>query len=133
MHCAPDLLLDEGLPGLEWIGGVDVGLVRDEVLDKCGTSRPVIDPTAQLGVERDRPIQQQRRCGRVLQMARIHERFVHRGKIVAIRIQIFANAINVTKRSKELERSGKKASAVEEIDQPPGTRTDEALAYRRRD
>ncbi len=128
-----DLLLDKSLPGPDWIGVVDVGLVLDEVLDKCGTSRPAIDPPAQLGVERDGPIQQQRRCGRVLEMARIHERFVHRGKIVGIRIETRANAIDVAERGKELERSGKKASAVEEIDQPPCAGTDEAIAYRRRD
>ena len=111
----------QGLPGS---GFVDVGLVLDEVLDKCGTSRPAIDPPAQLGVERDGPIQQQRRGGRVLEMARIHERFVHRGKIVGIRIKTRANAVDVAERGKKLERSGKKASAVEEIDQPPcaGTR-----------
>ena len=54
----------------------------------------------------------------MLEMAGIHERFVHRGKIVAIRIKTGANAIDVAERGKELERSGKKASAVEEIDQP---------------
>ena len=112
---------------------VNVELVRDEVLDKCGTSRPAIDPPSQLGVERDGPIQQQRRCGRVLEMAGTHERFVHRGKIVAIRIKTCANAIDVAERGKELERSGKKASAVEEIEQPPCAGSDEAIAYRRRD
>ena len=65
-HRAIDLLLDKSLPGPERIGVVDVGLVRDEVLDKCGTSRPAIDPPSQFGVEHDGPIQQQRRCGRVL-------------------------------------------------------------------
>ena len=119
VHRARDLLLDKSLPGPGGIGVVNVGLVRDEVLDKCGTSRPAIDPPSQFGVERDGPIQQQRRCGRVLEMARIHERFVHRGKIVGIRIKTCANAIDVAERGKELERSGKKASAVEEIDQPP--------------
>src|SRR5262245_30442106 len=66
-------------------------------------------------------------------MAGTHERFVHRGKIVGIRIKTGANAINVAERGKELERSGKKASAVEEIEQPPGAGKDEAIAYRRRD
>ena len=128
-----DVLLDKSLPGPDRIGVVDVGLVRDEVLDKCGTSRPAIDPPAQLGVERDRPIQQQRRYGRVLEMARIHERFVHRSKIVGIRIETRTNAVDVAERGKELERSRKKASAVEEIDQTPCAGTDEAIAYRRRD
>ena len=118
VHRAHDLLLDKSLPGPEWIGVVDVGLVLDEVLDKSRTSRPAIDPPAQFGVERDRPIQQQRRCGRVLEMARIRERFVHRSKIVGIRIETRTNAIDVAERGKELERSRKKASAVEEIDQP---------------
>ena len=45
--------------------------------------------------ERDRPIQQQHCYGRVLEMARIHERFVHRGKIVSIRIETCANAIDI--------------------------------------
>jgi len=66
-------------------------------------------------------------------MARIHERFVHRGKIIAIRIETCANAIDVAERGKEFERSWKKASAVEEIDQRFCTGTDEAIAYRRRD
>jgi hypothetical protein len=55
----------------------------------------------------------------VLETAGTHERFVQRGKIVAIRIKTCANAIKVAERGKELERSGKKASAVEEIEQPP--------------
>ena len=87
---------------------------------KCGTSRLAIDPPSQFGVERDGPIQQQRRCGRVLEMAGIQERFVHCGKIVCIRIETCPNAIDVAERGKELERSGKKASAVEEIEQPLG-------------
>src|SRR5258708_3982153 len=66
-------------------------------------------------------------------MARIHERFVDRGKIVAVRIQTCANVIEVAECGKELERSWKKASALEEIDQLPGARMDEAFAYRRRD
>jgi hypothetical protein len=106
-------LLDKGLPGPEWIGVMDVRLVLDEALDKCGTSRPTIDPPAQHGVERDGTIQQQRRCGSVLEMARIHEGFVHHGEIVGICIQTGANAIDIAKRGKELERSGKKAFAVE--------------------
>jgi hypothetical protein len=34
---------------LESIGAVDVGLVRDEVLHECRTSRPAVDPPAQPG------------------------------------------------------------------------------------
>jgi hypothetical protein len=49
-------------------------------------------------------------------MAPIHERFVHRGKIVGVRIETCANAIDVAERGKELQRSREKASAVEEID-----------------
>src|SRR5215813_14357512 len=66
-------------------------------------------------------------------MARIHERFVHQGEIVGICIQTGANAIDVTERGKELQRSGKKPSSLEEIDQTPGARLDETIAYRRRD
>ena len=112
---------------------MDVGLVLDEVLDKCGTSRPAIDPSAQFGVERTSPIQQQCRCCRLLEMARIHERFVHGGKIVGIRIKARANAIGVAEGGKKLQRSGKQASAAEEIDQPLCAGTDEAIAYARRD
>jgi len=90
-----DLLLDKILPSLEWIGVVDVGLVCDEVLDKCGTPRPTIDPPSQFGVERDGAIQQQRRCRFVPEMACIHER------------------IDIADRGKELERSRKESSAVE--------------------
>src|SRR5258708_11307587 len=107
------MTLDKRLPRPEWIEVVDVRLVHDEVLDKRGTTRPAIDPTAELGVERDGPIQQQRRCGRVLEVARIHERFVHRGKIVRTCIQIGANALDIAESSEALERSGKKASSVE--------------------
>src|SRR5215472_769501 len=67
-------------------------------------------------------------------MARIHERFVHRGKIVGTRgalIETGANAIDVAERGKELERSREKASAVEEIDQPLSAGLDQAIAYRR--
>ena len=108
---------------------MDVGLVFNEVLDKFGTSRPAVDPPAQLGVDRDRPIQQQRRYGRMLEMARIRERFVHRNKIVGIRIETRTNAVDVAERGNELQRSRKKASAVEEIDQTPRARMNEAIAY----
>jgi hypothetical protein len=128
-----DLLLDKNLPGPAWIWVVDIGLVRDEVLDKRGSSRPAIDAPAHLGVERDRPIQQQRCCGRMLQMAGIQERFVHRGKIVRIRIETCANATDVAERGKEFQRSGKKASVVKEIDQPLCAGLDEGIAYRRGD
>src|SRR3981081_2742312 len=66
-------------------------------------------------------------------MAGTHERLVHRGKIVAIRIKTGANAIDVAERGKEPERLGKKASAVEEIEQSLCAGSDEAIAYRRRD
>src|SRR5262245_4549724 len=66
-------------------------------------------------------------------MARIHERFVHRGKIVGVRIKTCANAIDVAERGKELERSWEEASAVEEIDQPHCAGTDEPIAYPWRD
>src|SRR5262249_20920527 len=104
------------MPGPEWIGVVNIGLVRDEVLDKRGTPRPAVDPTAEptaeLSIERDGSIQQQRRGGRVLKVARIHERFVHGGKVVCIGIQTGANTLDVAKRCKELERAGKKAFPV---------------------
>ena len=66
-------------------------------------------------------------------MARIHERFIHRGKIGPSRIETGANGIDIAERGKELERSRKKASAVKKIDQPLCARSDEAIAYRRRD
>src|SRR6266478_2616264 len=66
-------------------------------------------------------------------MAGTHERLVHRCKIVAIRIKTVANAIDVTKRGKEPERLGKKASAGEEIEQSLCAGSDEAIPYRRRD
>src|SRR5262245_2008403 len=66
-------------------------------------------------------------------MACIHERFVHRGEIVGIRIQTGANAVDAAERATELARSRKKASAVEEIDQPPSAGTDERLAHTRGD
>src|SRR5262249_50876588 len=128
-----DLLRDKSLPGPEWIGVVHVGLVRDEVLDKCGPSRPAIDPSSHFVIECDRPIQQQCSYGLVLEMARKHERFVHRGKIVAIRIETCAHAIDVAERGKELECSRKKASAVEEIDQPSCPGTDKVFRYAGRD
>lgn len=71
MHRGIDQLLDKGFPRPEGIGVVEIGLVRDEVLDKCGTSWPVIDPPAQLGVEHDGWVQQQSGYARVLQMAGI--------------------------------------------------------------
>jgi len=112
---------------------MDVGLVLDEVPDKCGTSRPGIYPPAQLRVEHDGPIQQQRRRGRMLEMARIHECFGHRSEIVCICIETRTNAIDVAERGKKLERSLKNAPAAEEIDQPPGTVADQVVAYRRHD
>jgi len=57
VHRAFDLSLDKRLPGPEWIGVVNIGLVRDEVLDKRGTPRPAVDTAAQLAVERDGPVQ----------------------------------------------------------------------------
>jgi len=77
-------------------------------MDKCGTSRPTINPSAQFGVERDGPIQQQRGCGLVLEMARIHERFVHRCEIAGVRMKTCANAIDVAERGKEFEGSREK-------------------------
>src|SRR5438093_13019382 len=114
------MLLDKSLPRSERIRVADVWLVLDEVLDEIRTSRPAIDPPAQFGVECDRPIQQQRRYSLVLEMTRIRERFVHHSKIVGIRIDTRTNAIDVAERGKELERSWKKTSALEEIDQLPG-------------
>src|SRR5262249_49281800 len=127
-----DPLLDKNLPGSFWMRGSYFGLVLDEVLDKSGASRPAVDPPAQLGVERDGPIQQQRRRCRVLEMARKQERFVDRCKIVCIPIKASTDAIDIAKRGKKLKRSGKQASALEEIDHPPCARMEEAIAYRRR-
>jgi hypothetical protein len=54
-----DLLFDKRLPGPAWIGSrAKIGLVFDEVLDKCGTSRPAIDARSHPGVECDGPIEQ---------------------------------------------------------------------------
>src|SRR5262249_36808222 len=94
---------------------------------------PAIDLSSHLGVEQDGPIQQHRRSGRVMKTAGTDERFIHRGKIVGVRIKIYPNAIDVTKRGKALQPSRKKASAVEEIEQTPCAGSDEAIAYRRRD
>jgi hypothetical protein len=102
-------------------------------LDKSGTSRPAIDLPSYLGVEGDEAIQQQLRCARVLETAGSDEPEVHRGRILAFGIQTHADAIDVAKRRKELERSGKKAPTVEEIDQPHCAGIDEAIADRRRD
>jgi hypothetical protein len=114
VHRTRDLLLDKSLPRPEWIGVVYVELVLGEV---TGQMRNVpahhpsvfpIHPSSQFGVDRDGPIQQQRRHACVLEMARVWERFVHRGKIIGVRIQTRANAIEVAERGKELERSRKK-------------------------
>jgi hypothetical protein len=99
--------------------------------DKCRTSRPAIDKPAQLGVEGDGAIEQQFGGCRMLEMTCKHERFVHGGEIVRIRIKARANAIDVAKSGKKFERSGKQASAMKEIDQPLCAGTDEAIAHRR--
>ena len=130
VHRLHDLFLDESLPGSARIGVGDVGLVGDEVLHECGASRPRIDPLSHLAVERDGPIQQQRRGGLVLEVARIPQRFIHYGKIVGLSLERCANAIDVAERGKELQRSGEKASAVEEIDQSLCAGRDDAIAHR---
>src|SRR5579862_6095849 len=66
-------------------------------------------------------------------MARIQERFIHRGKIVDTRIKSRANAIGVPEGGQELERSREKAFAIEEIDERPCAGRDDVIAYRRRD
>src|SRR4029079_14526833 len=90
--------------------------VRDDVLDRCGTSRPAIDPHSKFGVERDGGVQQQPRCSRVLETTRTQKRLVHRQKVVAIRIKRCASAIDVAERGKELQGSGKKAFPAKEIE-----------------
>jgi hypothetical protein len=64
-----------------------------------------------------------------MEMARIHECFVYYCEIVGIRLQTGANVIHFAKRGKELERSRKKASVVEDLDQSLCSGTDEAFAY----
>src|SRR4030095_9001455 len=66
-------------------------------------------------------------------MAGTGERFIHRDKIVALRIQTGANTIDVAERGKELERLRKNAFVVEELEQPPGAGKNEGGAYRWRD
>src|SRR5947209_9584841 len=127
-----DPLLDKNLPGAFWMRRSYFGLVLDEVLDKCGASRPGVDPPAQLGVERGGPIQQQRRRRRVLEMARKQERFVDRRKIVCIPVEASTDAIDIAKRAKKLKRSGKQASSLEKVDQPMYARMEESIAYRQR-
>src|SRR5215472_14996299 len=68
-----------------------------------------------------------------MEIAGKHERFVHCGKTPGIHVQTCANAVDIAERGEELERSRKKASAVEEIDQRFCAAADEAFAYRRRD
>src|SRR5579862_1618560 len=66
----------------------------------------------------------------MLEMARIHERFVHGARLGGIRVETRANASDIAERGKELERSRKKTSTMEEIDQPFCAGTDNALAHR---
>src|SRR6188768_1472213 len=68
----------------------------------------------------------------MLEVTRIHQCFVHRSKIVFLRIQTRANAIDIAERGKELERWGEKTSAVKEVDQNLSARSDDSIAYRRR-
>jgi len=60
------------------------------------------------GVERDGSIQQQLGFACVLEMARIHQRLLHRGKIVRIRIETCANALDVARAAKNLSVRGRR-------------------------
>ena len=80
--------------------------------------------------EDDGPIQQQRRCGRVLETTRTHQRLVHRRKIIGIRIKDAREApVDIAECGQELERSRKQAFALKQLQQPSGPGIEEAVQH----
>src|SRR5439155_11640379 len=111
-----DLLHDERLPR------PDLGRVRravvDEVLDEGEAANASVDVCAELGIERDGPVQQERRYRLVLETAGDRERLSDGGQIVPVLVKRGANGVDVAKRRKEFQRARKQAFTSKQIEQP---------------
>ncbi len=86
--------------------------------------------SAELGIERDGSLQQERRDGLVLEAAGAHERVVDGRQIVPVLIKRGANRVEITKRRQELQRARQQAFALKQLQQPPGAGLDEAAQHR---
>ena len=99
-------------------------------LMKAEAAHASIDVCAEVGIERDRSLQQERRDGLVLEAAGADERFIDGRQIVPVLVKSGANSVEITKRRKELERARKQAFTLKQLQQPPGAGLEEALAHR---
>ena len=66
----------------------------------------------------------------MIEEAGAHERFVDGRRIVPLFVKRGADSVDVAKRRKELERSREQAFALKQLQQPPGTGLEDALAHR---
>ena len=84
--------------------------VVDEVLDEIRTADAAIDAFAELGIERDRPIQQQRRDWLVLEFARNCKRPGYGIRNVFVLLERRADRVAVAERGMEPESSTRATS-----------------------
>src|SRR4029450_6218244 len=111
-----DLLHHKCLPRSD-LGRVPRAVV-DEVFDEGQASAASIDVSAELGIERDGSVQQERRHRLVLETACDCKRFVDGGQLVSVLVERRADDVDVAKRRKELERARKQAFPPKELQQP---------------
>ena len=76
---------------------------------------------AELGIERDRSFQQERRDRLVLEATRADECFVDGLQIVPVLIESGADTVEIAERRKELQRARQQAFTLKQLEQPPGT------------
>jgi len=106
-------------------------LFRDEVLDKCRTSRAAIVLPSEFGVERDGSSNSSSASLACWRWHAYINALLHRGKIVRIRIETCAN-VSTSPRAERTGAFGGETSAVEEIDQNLSARGDDPSHIDRR-
>ena len=113
------------------IGEVECALC--DVLDERHAARTLIDMSAELAIVRDGTLQQQCRNVLVLEAGGAHERLVHHGEISDVIAQPRTYVVKLAPSGEELECAGKRAFAVEQLQQAFSACSNETVAYRRRD
>jgi hypothetical protein len=77
--------------------------ILDEIFDERRAPRPVVDLSAELRVERDQSVQEERCNALVLEMTRAPERVVQRSVIAIVGIDTRPNGIDVAQRDTKLQ------------------------------
>src|SRR4029079_9740452 len=101
-----------------------------KAISKSDAVRAFAHSLVELGIERDRALQQQRRDGLLIEAASADDRLVDDPEIVGVVGKSGANGVEVAERRKEVQGARQQAFAVKQREQPPGPRLEQVVADR---